>query len=299
MRIDHLQTFLKVVEDGSISKVAEEMNISQSALSQQIKNFEEYLKTPLLDRGPNGVVPNTCGKIVYRHAQQLSATWKDMELAVHEALSSSLVFKIAATPNIYSYALPCTLFHIRNRFPDFVLDIEMMSSQQVEQHILNGFADIGFVIGAPETQSLYRKKVFTDKMHLVQGEQSITPQSIACSELLEYPLMMLSQRHRTRQLLDKYLKMIGIKTSELKILYELNSTESLKMSTIHGFGLSFAPYMSIKKELYNQQLNIVQLDCFDLESEYYLIRKEKSNDKTAAHKQVSSYIEGIVQTTVC
>lgn len=299
MRIDHLQTFLRVVEEGSISKVAEEMSISQSALSQQIKSFEEYLKTPLFDRGPNGVVPNMCGKIVYRHAQQICGTWNDMELAIHEALNSNLVFKIAATPNIYSYALPCTLFHIRNRFPDFVLDIEMMSSQQVEQHIKNGFADMGFIIGEPEAQNLYRKKVFSDKMHLVKGEQNLTPKNITCDELMAYPLMMLSHRHRTRQLLDDYLKVIGIKASSLKILYELNSTESLKMSTIHGFGLSFAPYMSIKKELYNKQLDIVHLEGFELESEYYLIRKEKQKDKTAAHKQISSYIEGIVQTTVC
>lgn len=299
MRMDSLQMFTRVVEEGSISKAAEEMNLTQSALSQQIKGFEQTLQTPLLNRGPNGVTPTTCGTIVYRYAQQLCSLWNDMQVDIKEAVNSHMVFKIAATPNIYSYALPCTLFHIRNRFPDFVLDIEMASSQEVEQRVLNGQADVGLIVGRPLNQTLSHQKVFADRVYLTKGETSPLPDQLSCTHLHQYPLLMLSQRHRTRQLLDQALKQIGAKTSELKILYELNSTESLKMSTVHGFGLSFAPYMSIKKELYNKQLKIVHLDCFELEHEYYLIRKSKSTAKTAAHKQLSDYIEEVIQDTIC
>ncbi len=65
----------------------------------------------------------------------------------------------------------------------------------------------------------------------------------------------------------------GILISQLHIPYTLESTESIKLSAINGFGLAFLPYMAIKKELYNKQLRIIECPCLEFDNEYYSIKK--------------------------
>ncbi|MDF2595273.1 MAG: transcriptional regulator, LysR family [Clostridia bacterium] len=299
MHIDYLKMFIHVVDQGSISKAAEAMNISQSALSQQIKSIEQTLNIKLLERSHNGVIPTLYGKIVYTYAQNLSVTYDHMLYELAELDNAESVLRIAATPIMYSYALPCTLYHVKNEFPNFRLEIETMTSFSIEEKILNDTADIGFIVGKPKNKELQSKKVFSDKIMLVSGEDTTIPSHISCDSLCQYPLLMMSKTQKTRQILDAYLQQIKIDPNKLKVLYELNSMESIKLSAVNGYGMAFAPYMSIKKELYNKQLRIINIDCFGLENEYYAIRKASTGHKSTAHKKLILYIEKILQDTIC
>lgn len=299
MNIDYLKMFVQVVDEGSISKTSEKANMSQSALSQQIKAIEQTLNFKLLERSPTGVLPTLYGKIVYDYAKNLSENYAHMlqELASLDHPDKSL--RIVATPIMHSYALPCTLYHVKNEFPQFRLEIETLPSAFIEEKVLHSTADIGFIVGRPKSQLLLSKKVLSDKIMLVAGENTPVPNHISCKELYQYPLIMMSKTQKTRQILDDYLTSIHIDPEKLNVLYDLNSMESIKLSAINGYGMIFAPYMSIKKELYNKQLRIIEIDCFTLENEYYAIRKKNSGHKSTAHKKLILHIEKILQDTIC
>lgn len=299
MNVQNLKMFIKIIETGSISKAAELMNISQSALSQQLRVMEKEIGTRLFERNYNGVIPTDTGKIVYNHAIEITSSYDRMFLDISNSQNQNKTIHIIANPCVYSYALPCTLYHVKNNYPQYTLQMEVMSSQAIEDKISKGQADMGIIIGKPKDKNLSHKKVFTDRLCLVAGEKMEVPGQLTCEELYNYPLLMLVKNQKTRQLMDKSLVKNGIQIPRLRILYTLESTESLKLSAINGFGLAFLPYMAIKKELYHKQLRIIHCPGLEFENDYFSIKRPNDVPASPESAKLIKYIEKILEDTIC
>lgn len=299
MNIDNLRMFIQIVSLGSISKAAGQMHISQSALSQQVKALENLLNCSLLERSNKGVRPTPAGEIVYKYALQITSTYDKMLKDINLLDGETRTLNILATSVVCSYALPCTLYHIKKNYPTFVLEMTALPSYLVEEQLLAGRGDIGFTVGPPQLSGLEGKKVISDRIHLVAAKDGPIPNHITTDELMSFPLLMLPKNHRSRTLLEDYLTQMGIDVSNLKILYNLDSIESLKLSAINGYGLAFLPYMTIKKELYNKQLRIIHLEKFELEHEFYAIRPKQTSKVSSELSELISYIEKILTDTIC
>ena len=266
MNILHLKMFINIVDQKNISKVAELMHISQSALSQQIRTMENEFGATLLNRSPNGVVPTIIGEVVYNKSKEILTIYEDIFNDIKIIQNQKRSVKIVASPVAYSYALPCTFFQLKNEYPDYSLEVEAISSDKIEEKILAGQADMGIIVGEPKDKTLKYKKVFSDPMYLVTQETSSIPEKIQCGELYKYPFLMLDETQKTRRIINNYLDTIGIDISKVNIPYTLDSTESIKLSAVNGYGLAFLPYMAIKKELYLKQLRIVECDCLHMKT---------------------------------
>ncbi|WP_349948691.1 LysR family transcriptional regulator [Lacrimispora sp. BS-2] len=299
MNIHNLKMFIKIVESGSISKTAELMNISQSALSQQLRVMEQELNTRLFERNYQGVIPTNIGMIVYNRALEILSSYDRMLVDISNAQNQNKTIHILASPCVYSYALPCTFYHVKNKYPEFTLNMEMMSSKIIEEKVSKGFADMGIIIGRPKDKNLRAKKVFSDRVFLVAGEKMKVPSQLDCQDLYHYPLLMLMKAQKTRQVLDKMLNKNGILINQLHIPYTLESTESIKLSAINGFGLAFLPYMAIKKEIYNKQLRIIECPWLEFDNEYYSIKNAVSVPLNHESSKLIKYIEAILKETIC
>jgi DNA-binding transcriptional LysR family regulator len=299
MNIQNLKMFLKIVESGSISKAAEQMNISQSALSQQLRVMEQEIGSLLFERNYSGVIPTEAGSIVYQRAIEMVSSYDRMFLDIANAQNQNKVIHIIANPCVYSYALPCTMFHVKNSYPQYTLQMEVMSSSQIEDKIAKGYGDMGIIIGKPKNKSLSSKKVFSDRFFLVAGEKMEIPESLSCEDLYRYPLLMLVKTQKTRQLIDKVLSRNGIQINRLHIPYTLESTESIKLSAINGFGLAFLPYMAMKKELYHKQLRIIDCPCLEFENGYYSIRHSSQVPIGSESSKLIHYMERVLKETIC
>ncbi|NMA84458.1 MAG: LysR family transcriptional regulator [Epulopiscium sp.] len=299
MNISYLNQFVEVVKLGSISKAAEKNHLSQPALSQQIKLMEQMLNSTLLERSNRGVTLTQTGEIVYKHAIQMMSIYDQMLKDIDDVKNQSKVFQIFATPTICDYALPCTIYHIKEKYPQFTLKLYTMPSGLVEDNIACGQGNIGFISGKPRNNTLVSKKVFSDHICLVAGANMPVPKHIKKEDIYNYPLIMLNQSQYTRRTLDTYLEEVGINLSKLKVLYSLDSIESIKSSATRGFGLAFLPYMTIKKELYNKQLFLIDMEDFKLENSFYIVSKPLDEPLDKDIGKLSGYIEKILAETIC
>ncbi|WP_077611436.1 LysR family transcriptional regulator [Clostridium sp. Marseille-P2415] len=299
MNIHNLKMFIRIVEAGSISKTAEQMNISQSALSQQLRVMEQEFSARLFDRNYQGVIPTNIGMIVYNRALEILSSYDRLIIDINNAQNQNKTVHILASPCVYSYALPCTFYHVKNKYPEYTLNMEMMSSRIIEEKVAKGFADMGIIIGRPKDKNLSARKVFSDHVFLVAGEKMKVPSQLDCQDLYHYPLLMLVKTQKTRQVLDKMLNKNGISINQLHIPYTLESTESIKLSAINGFGLAFLPYMAIKKEIYNKQLRIIECQCLEFDNEYYSIKNAASVPLNYESSKLIKYIETILKETIC
>ena len=297
LNIDFLCMFITVVELASISKAAEELNISQSALSQRIKVLEKQYGASLLERSYKGVIPTTVGHIVYQHSKNIRATHEQLLEAIVKSKMGYQSIHILATPTIYSCVLPCALYDIKTNYPSYDLKVETLPSKPLEDKISQGIADIGFIAGKPKNKQLNAKKIFSDKILFMASSTKKLPKKILLKELYHQPLIMLSKEQKTRQILDRHLEKNNINTDDLHILYTLDSIESIKLSVLNGYGLAFLPYMAIKKELYYKQLQIIEISDFNLENHYYSIQKQTSKDFEIA--KILRYIEKNIIDIIC
>lgn len=299
MNIEYLKALIAVSQEGSISKAAEQLHISQSALSQQIRTLERNLNVKLFNRSHKGVILTEAGETVYLYALKIIENFKELRKELEKQKNHTKEIKILSTSVFHSYALPCTLYNLNLKYPNFKLDTKVMTTKNIEQEIQKGMADIGLISGLPSNTELSYQKVYTDKYYLVASTDLDVPSSILLNELYDYPILMLSTFQKSREMLDAALINKGIVIEQLNIPYQLESTESIKISALQGFGIVFLPYMSIKKELYNKQLQIITIKDFDYSVDYYAIRKLNEKAFDSEINNLVTYIENILSDTAC
>ncbi|EOD00821.1 LysR family transcriptional regulator [Caldisalinibacter kiritimatiensis] len=287
MHIECFEYFHKVAKAKSISKAASDAHISQPALSQQIQKLEESLGYELLKRSNKGVELTEKGLIVLKYADNLVRTYEAMMEHLKEDSENGGTIKIEACWPIATYALPCVLYKIKNKFPHHNYELISNSFEAIEENIRNNIADIGVVYGKPNDSSLAYYEIGTDNLVLVASYDYKIDDEIKFEDFLKYPFVLLNDNLNIEEILLDKIKSLGHQPDELNILYKSDSTESVKSSIFKGYGVAFLPYISIKKELYEKRLKLIKISDFSLEYKMYLINENNKRMR----KAVSEFIE--------
>ncbi|WP_334073296.1 MULTISPECIES: LysR family transcriptional regulator [Paenibacillus] len=295
MNLETLKLFLDVAKLNSISKAAQRSHITQSALSQQLKSWETTLGTELLKRSNKGAQLTEAGEIAHKYAAQICKLYEDMATEIEQFKSVPYQhLSIYAVPEVCNYALPCTLFEVKNHFPCCNISLNEALSPHVEDHILLEEGDIGFISGPPSKSEIVSHKVFSDQVMLVSSSSKPAPDEIHLEELTRYPLIGSTQLGCVQRSLARVLT----ENVKLNILYNLDSIEAVKLAAIKGHGAAFLPYMSIKKELYYKQLKPIHIRDLQVYNDIYMVKRhhQKCNRDT---KQLVQFIEQTLIDTLC
>ncbi len=272
MHIESLGYFYLVGKTKSISKVAAEVHLSQSALSQQIQKLENSLGCELLTRSNRGVELTSDGEIVFKYAGYIINTYDKMrqDLGSHD----NNVIKIEATYPVATYALPCTLYRMKKEFPGHKYELTSNFSDNVRQNIHSDICDLGFVMEKVDDNELVYFQAGTDRIILVADIKMKIAAEIEVQELLQHALILLIDRFEIRKIVDGKLKKLGHDSGDLNVLFDLDSIEAIKSSVSRRHGLAFLPYIAIKKELYNKQFKAIKVVDFEPEYDIYLVHKK-------------------------
>lgn len=298
MHIEYLKYFCEVATMRSISKVANSSHISQPALSQQIQRLEDSLGYKLLERSNKGVSMTEAGTIVAKYAKNLIKAYDNMVEDLDAINKKNSTIRIEACPTMATYALPCTIYRIKESFPNCDYNLNSNLSDIVENNIINDICDIGFIQGKPYDSSLISSKIGTDKMVLVAATDFNIKDEITLNELKAYPLILLHDKFKGRKQIDDSFIEHGADIRSYNILFTLDSTESIKSSVIKRHGVSFLPYISIKKELYTKQLKIIDVVDIDLKYDIYIAYK-RNTDMSKNLKEFIHLLKEIGEKSFC
>lgn len=298
MHIECFQYFNEVAFTKSISKVANSSHISQSALSQQIQKLEDSLGYKLLERSNRGVELTEEGKIVQKYGENMIRTYNKMLEELKELYKQNSTIKIDSCYTIATYALPCTLYSIKEKFTHHNYKLTTNISNDVEQNVLNDICDLGFIYDRPKDSSLEYFKVGADRLIMVSSPKLNNPLEIQSDELTKYSIIMLADKLEIEEKLDKFLKTIGHSFKELNVMFDLDSIESVKSLVLNGNSISFLPYISIKKELYTKQLKETLVTGLDMTYEVYLIYKKSAYNDNCV-KEFIQYFKKVGKKSFC
>lgn len=254
METAQIQSFLQVVETGSISRAAKAVHLTQPAVTKQIMALERELKTPLFDRTGRGMQLTAAGELLSSYARRSMALQEECRQAIADldsGESGELVIGAGVTTSIFQ--LPHWLQALKARLPGLDVTVRTGSSREVVQWTLEREILLGLVTTPVEHRDLTVKGLFDERIVLV-ASPDMAPASPM--KTLTLPLILFPRGSGFRDYLDRELSEGGI---DVRVKMETDSLEAIKSFVASGLGASFLPAGTVAREIEEGVLRTVSV----------------------------------------
>ena len=281
MNYYHLRVFLTVARRLSYSRAAEELYISQPAVSRHVHALEKDLGAKLLGQIGNRVHLTDAGRIVFDYAQRVFALTEETQraLAELEGLERGyLRLGASSTPGIY--LLPSVVALFRERYPGVELSLTIGNSQQIEERVLKNELDLGFV-GARFLPELQVQPLVRDELVLVvpTGHPFSAREGISPRELERETFILREAGSGTRRVVEEELARVGV---TLQQPLELCGCEAVKRAVAAGMGIAVVSGYGITLEVEHGLLRTVAMPELRVVRELSIISHKDVRPSAAA-----------------
>jgi DNA-binding transcriptional LysR family regulator len=247
-----LAAFCAVVERKSFSQAAEQLGVTQPAVSLQIRSLEKRVGRQLLDRSGRRVEPTEAGHLLYRNAQRMLALEEQLlgELAgeAEGALSGRL--EIGASTGPGGTVLPMLLSEFQRRHPDVHVALSVSDTQRVVEQVARRELELGVVGAARRHRAVVFEPFFRDEVVLAcPPGHAFAGRSVTLDELREEPLIVMQEGAGVRQVIEDELRGVGLRLRDLDVRLELGLQESVRSAVIAGYGVTFISRSAIEADL--------------------------------------------------
>ncbi len=279
MNLRQLEAFCRIVDRGSFSMAAEDMGLSQPAVTFQMQALEKELGTALLDRSPRRVLPTESGRILYdharpilRHADQARREIDDL----NQLLRGTLLLGASTGPG--EHILPQVLGRFKAEYPDVDVVLRILPTDEIIEQVLAYDLEIG-VVGAKEANpKLLFEPLIQDRLTVITPPHHpwVAGEKVTMDALLREPFILQQPGAGVRIMLEAGLKAMGLSLSDLNVYMEVGLQESIKTAVEAGFGVGLISRYAVRQELRFGTLAEVQVaDLPSFRDEFYLVRNRK------------------------
>jgi LysR family transcriptional regulator, transcriptional activator of the cysJI operon len=270
-----LKVFHTVAKRLNFTKAADELCITQPAVSKHIQEIENYFKIKLFDRNGTKIKLTEAGDILLQYTSQLFSIYSNLEFelnALNQIHKGKL--RIGASTTIAQYVLPPLLAAFHKKFVDINVTLMINNTEQIEQALQNKDIDFGIIEGQSKNTSFKYTEFLKDEIVLVANinHPATRKEKIQLDELLKTPLLLREPGSGTLEVVAHALKPLDIKLSQLHTEMQLGSTESIKSYLLHSNCMAFLSIYSILKELKNKEVAIIDVEGLNIERKFHFIQ---------------------------
>ncbi len=258
-----LQVFQTVARLLSFTKAAEELHMTQPAVTFQVRQLEEQFNTRLFDRTHNRISLTEAGQRVFECAEKIFELYAEMDNKVRELTGDiSGVLIIGASTTVAEYMLPALLGDFKSKYPDIVVRLKVANTDGIVNMVENNTIDLGVVEAPVNNKNLVVEKCRTDHLVLIVSptHELAKEEVVPIQRVADYPFICREEGSGTREVMIGNLQMAGVFPSDMNITMELGSLEAIKGAVEAGMGVSILSSATIQKELKLGTLVAVQLD---------------------------------------
>lgn len=247
-----LVVFRTVAEQRSFRKAAEELYLTQPAVSLQIKALEQDLGVQLFDRSGTQAGLTAAGTVLLEYSLRVHKLLAEAE---HEiaALSGEHAGRLTlgASTTIAQYVLPRLLGEFRAERPRVFPALMSGNTESIVSAVKEHRITLGFIEGPPRTRDVQTEPFLRDELVLIApaAHEWAEQGSVSCGDLGAAPLLMRERGSGSRRIIEMALEHHGIKRRSLDIVMELDSTEAIKSGVEAGLGVGFVSRWAIAKDL--------------------------------------------------
>ncbi len=253
--LHQLQVFLKITQTKSITKAAEQLHLTQPAVSIQLRNLQDQFEIPLTEVVGRQLYITEFGKEIAVAAENIINEVYNINyktLAFKGILTGKLKISVVSTGK---YVMPYFLSDFTNNNAGIALEMDVTNKLKVIKALKNNEVDFALVSTLPTGIAVESELLLTNKLYLVANTNQVllNPNKVKES-LTSNSLIYREDGSATRIAMESYLTKLGI---HAKMKLQLTSNEAVKQAVIAGLGLSIMPLIGLKNELESGAIQII------------------------------------------
>jgi DNA-binding transcriptional LysR family regulator len=258
-----LKVFRVVAELLNYRRAAEELHLSQPAVTSQIRSLEEGLGIALFDRIGRETTLTPAGTTLLEYVRRIEAIANDAIAALAPfGGQEGPELSIGASHTIAVYLLPKLLAQLLREWPKLRIHVKGGSTNDVLQALTTHQIAIGFIEAPPHRPDLKVESFGQDELVLIVRPDHHwgSKRPVRAAELVQEPILLREVGSGMRQFVEEYLERNGVLRQQLRTVVDLNSTEGIIAAVEAGLGIGFVPLMSIEKPLALGNVKTIQLE---------------------------------------
>jgi DNA-binding transcriptional LysR family regulator len=247
-----LAAFCAVVERRSFSQAAEQLGVTQPAVSLQVRALEKRLGTQLLDRSGRRVEPTESGRRLYRGAQRLltleAQVLDELAAEAQGELAGSLA--IGASTGPAAIVVPQLLCEFQRRHEGVRVALEVHDTSTVVELVAERRLELGIVGAAPRHRGVRYEPFAYDEVVLVcPPDHRFAGREVDVHELAAETLVVMQEGAGVRKIVEDELRRLGLRLRDLDVRLELGLQESVRSAVLAGYGVTFISRAAVESDL--------------------------------------------------
>jgi DNA-binding transcriptional LysR family regulator len=245
-----LAAFCAVVDRKSFSLAAEDLGVTQPAVSLQIRSLEKRLGERLIDRSGRRVEPTEAGLRLYRSAQRMLSLEQQLldEVSGDGELRGRLEIGCSTGPG--ATVLPLLLCEFQTENPGVAISLSVNDTLHVIDLVAERRLELGVVGAAPRHRAVTFEPFFQDEVVLaVPPGHRLAGKKVKLEQLRAEAVILMQEGAGVRQMVEDELRAAGLRLRDLDVKLELGLQESVKAAVAAGHGVTFISGSSIEPEL--------------------------------------------------
>lgn len=280
-----LRVFITAAKTLNFTKCAEQLYISQPAVSKHIGELESRYKVQLFERSGSRLALTEAGRVMLEHAERIADGYRRLQYEMDlftDRLGGEL--KVGASTTIAQYVLPQVLARFTARFPEVKVSLASGNSEQVEAALARHDTDLGLVESSARHPGFHYEPFIPDELVLIastKGRYGRCDQ-VTLAELQTVPLVLRESGSGTLEVISKYLAAADVRLASLRVVMQLGSTESIKSFVRNSDAMAIVSVASIVDELRSGELRIIDIEGCTIRREFSFCWPEGRSDALAA-----------------
>lgn len=278
-----LRVFHAVAKHLSFTRAAEELYLTQPAVTFQIRQLEEHFNTRLFDRHHNRISLTEAGETVFNYAERILELYRETEKTIGEMTGETRgIVKLGASTTIGEYLLPPILSRYHEKFPKVQIRLTVDNTSLVVRKVEDATIDMGMVEGPVSNKNITVARCFEDELVVIfaPGHPFESLEKLTLAKLKEYPFVSREEGSGTRMVITNHLSNAGLAYDQLDMILELGTTESVKAAVEGGVGFGIVSTVALRKELLLKSLLVHRIHGLKLNRQLnFVFQKQKFRSK--------------------
>jgi DNA-binding transcriptional LysR family regulator len=247
-----LQVFYTVAKQLSFTKAAEQLFMTQPAVTFQVKQLEEHFNTRLFERSHGRIALTPAGRLVLDYAERILALSEEMDARVGEltgAVAGPL--QLGASTTIAEFMLPQILGEFKALHPEVQAHLTVANSETIVNRVADHEIDVGLIESPSYLPSLQNEVCCDDELVLIcaPAHALARKKSVKARDLASCPMVRREPGSGTREFSDNYFREHGVPPDDLNVVMELGSPEAMKGVVETGIAVAVVSRATIAKEV--------------------------------------------------
>jgi DNA-binding transcriptional LysR family regulator len=282
-----LRTFKTVADLNSFSLAAQRLKLSQPSISYQVKELEQTLGLPLLDRLGRRVQLTEAGSLLYSYARRMLDVLDEATVAIEEMRGIQRgSLRVGASTTVGIYLLPAALGAFKKLHPGLVISLEIGTREGVQEQVLRNELDLAVVGPALKDADLAIIPFLSDELVVVApaGHALAKKRGLSLKDVAAAPFVMREAASGSRWSLEKAARKAGAK---LTVAMELGSNGAIKHAVESGLGLAVISRYACALEFSSGRLVELDVRGFPIRRDWHIVHLRKRKLPTS----VTAFIE--------